>query len=441
MIKNLQLNKGEMILVMDEEQKKSFINKTNIKIKQIVENNPLLATILIPIMTSMVASFFVWVISGLWHLPESIREINDKYTKLDERMVYVENQISINNGDENNNVSGDNNITINGNKNNNVSGNDNVINSSEGSSTIINGGQTIINGGNTTIYYFMSNTTSPVLENPKGIQNAPYAFPVIRFSENQTVAIDASTGEGVTISEISNQKAFYIYQDDNQEILFYGQLTEEGQWDGECLINVYENDILMNITDSVYEEGTLKSYKQVSSFVNNRGITVWSVAYRTIVGEGISSGESYTYYKVEDCSKRFNKATEENLILVEDFQEKYCTIPEGYYYGQTSGGNYNDTTGESYNIKYFENGKIRTLYVGNFVDGEYCDSTGNAWYITKEKNTEYMYYTGEFAHNTATEKATKDNSKTELTYDQINEILVLSGRTFKNLYWQFEEFK
>lgn len=439
MLRSFELYKGDLVLIMGRKLKKSIFTNVNIKLNQIIKNSPLMATIIIPIMTSMAASFFVWVISGLWDVPEKIRDINDKYELFEERMVAIESHINVNNGDENNNVSGDNNTTINGSKNNNISGNDNVINNSNDGGTIITGGKTIITGGNTTVYNFMPNIISRVLENPKNIQNAPYVFPVIRFSENKTVAIDASTGEKVTISDMSNQKVFCIYQDGNQEILFYGQLTEGGQWDGECLINVYENDILMNITDSVYEDGILKSYKQVTSFVNNRGITVWSVAYRTIVDEGISSGESYTYYKIEDYSKRFNTAKEEDLIRVEDFRREYCTIPEGYYYGRTSGGYYNDITGESYNIKYFEDGKIRVLYVGNFINGEYCDSSGNAWYITKEKNTQYMYFTGKFANNTAAEKATKDNSKIDLTYNEINEILVLSGRTFKNLHWQFEE--
>lgn len=47
-------------------------------------------------------------------------------------------------------------------------------------------------------------------------------------------------------------------------------------------------------------------------------------------------------------------------------------------------------------IKYFENGAIRTFYSGNFKNGNFEDTTGNAWYITRDVHTPYMYYKGNF---------------------------------------------
>lgn len=50
-----------------------------------------------------------------------------------------------------------------------------------------------------------------------------------------------------------------------------------------------------------------------------------------------------------------------------------------------------------------------------------------------------MIFYIKFDKNSASETATIENSKNYLTHDEINEILIKSGRTFKNLEWDFKE--
>lgn len=69
----------------------------------------------------------------------------------------------------------------------------------------------------------------------------------------------------------------------------------------------------------------------------------------------------------------------------------------------------------------FEDGTVKTLYQGNFVDGKFNDHTGNAWYIVKEKDTKYMYAKGNFENNTCIENDEAYKNPIDLT--RINEIL------------------
>lgn len=419
MVKNYRINKGELIYIMDKKLKYSFMERMNLKLEKL-QQNLIISLILIPIITSLVASGIGYALVWIFTVSKKIGQINEKYEGLEARIESIENNNISNNGNDNVNINGDNNDTITGGNNHINSGN---------TGTIINGD----------VYILDPDKVSELLKQKNGVQTGFYTFPSIKAQENQVIAINELTREEATVAELSNEKIFCTYEANNQEILFYGQFTEEGKWDGDCLINVYENDNLVNITESKYEKGVLLQYKQVVSFTNSRGNNVWSISDRTMVDDKVSSGESRTYYKIEDCSKKFNVAGTDDLIYVEDFEKMYCSAREGYYYGRTSNGFYNDTTGKSYNIKYFKNGKIRTLYVGDFVNGIYKDDSGEAWYITKEENTQYMHYIGKFDKNTAAEKATTENSENNLTRSRIDEILIDSGRSFKYLDWDFEE--
>ncbi len=439
---NHSIYKGEFIYKM-KKKLKSFIKLLNSKLKNILENNPLLSAIFIPIFTSIAATFIVYVASGLWHVLGDINDINEdvtdinkeiatinkNYTDLEVRMTSIED-IS-NSGNDNTIIDGNDNTAIDGDNNFSISGGSVYI-------------SVQFNQGAMSDYYKQNDEDDSYIPTQvnavKGeVQREAFYFPKLNIQEKENMGVNLSTNKSVTLEDLSGEKVFSTYQIDDQEILFYGQFTEEGLWDGDCLVNIYENGKLVNITEAKYNKGILQEYQQVISYTNSRGNSVWSISNREMETDKISSGESYTYYKIEECNKKFHTADVDDLFYVKDFEKEYCSVMEGYYYGQTSDGFYNDSTGKSYNIKYFENGKIRTLYVGNFVNGKYKDNSGNAWYITKEENTEYMYFIGEFDNNTPAEKANKDNFKNNLTLDNINEILVKSGKIFKNLDWQSNE--
>ena len=55
-------------------------------------------------------------------------------------------------------------------------------------------------------------------------------------------------------------------------------------------------------------------------------------------------------------------------------------------------------------VKYFRNGMIKTLSVGNLQNGVFNDLTGNAWMIGKktELQVAYSYYKGPFEDGIAT---------------------------------------
>ena len=94
-------------------------------------------------------------------------------------------------------------------------------------------------------------------------------------------------------------------------------------------------------------------------------------------------------------------------------------------------------SGNSYLIKFDKDGYVKTLYVGNFVDGKYKDETGNAWGISRndEGGPHYMYSKGKYEENSC---ADKQDFKNYLTLDQINEYI--KGYVFNcELQWLMDD--
>lgn len=224
----------------------------------------------------------------------------------------------------------------------------------------------------------------------------------------EIIAIDRNNETQYTANELINQKVFFIYEENGQKVLFYGQYNERMQWDGNCLINVYINDKLEIITDAIYHDGIIQSYKQIIPSKKNEK-EIWIVSDRVSDG-AINSGVTWTYRRESDHIASFDmsNASSEDMLSYEKFKADINTSLLSEYHGNTSEGLYNDTTGESYYISYADDGTVKTLYEGNFVDGKFDDSTGNAWYITKNDGTPYMYYKGIFKNNTAADKSGKD---------------------------------
>ena len=73
-------------------------------------------------------------------------------------------------------------------------------------------------------------------------------------------------------------------------------------------------------------------------------------------------------------------------------------------------------------MKYFEDGSIKTLYVGNFRNGQFHDNTGNAWMIGKDGiDKPYCYYCGPFVRGEA--KLDPKLWEDGITQERIDEII------------------
>lgn len=208
-----------------------------------------------------------------------------------------------------------------------------------------------------------------------------------------TEAFKNKDGVSYTANELINKRLLVTWEENGQTVYFLGQYNEDYNWDGNCILNVYKDDELIVITDAIYDGGKLLQYCQI---LNDDDRWVTSKRFKE---EDANLGKTWVYKKNENVLKTFdnNTITESNIFNYKSLLETINSSIESYYNGSTSDGKYNDTTGNAYLIKYAEDGTVKTLYYGQFKDGLFEDATGNAWYVTKEKNTDYMYYKGNFS--------------------------------------------
>lgn len=216
-------------------------------------------------------------------------------------------------------------------------------------------------------------------------------------TKNTVVGHEKDTGAEVTVGEISNSKVLLPYRNGDQNVFFYGQINENGHWDGNCILNTYEGDKLVLITDAVYDDGTPISCKQIFFYTLKRGQEVW--AYSDYLWEdGASSGDTWLYTKENDYPMAFSvdDVSADDILSADGFRGSVCHELSAYYSGNTSDGFFNDETGNAYMVYFFDDGTVRLLYSGNFKNGTFNDNTGKAWYIVKDENTAYMYVKGSF---------------------------------------------
>lgn len=258
----------------------------------------------------------------------------------------------------------------------------------------------------------------------------PSQTPTVQLLSNTVIGYRKGTDVEVTVEEISDCRILLPYRSGSQDVVFYGQINENGHWDGNCILNTYEGDKLILITDAVYDDGSLVKSKQVFFYNLRSGPEVW--AYSDYVRkDGFGSGDTWLYIKESDYIKDFNinDATVENVLSADQFRELFCNKLTAYYSGNTSDGYFNDETGNAYMVYLFEDDSVRLLYCGNFVDGTFNDSTGNAWYIVRNEDTNYMYYKGVFRDGAEVHNNKQITLPPPLCQEQIDEIL--GGREFK----------
>jgi len=247
-------------------------------------------------------------------------------------------------------------------------------------------------------------------------------------------------GKEYSLNDVIGKKVLLSYIENGQEVYFWGQFNEKGQWDGNCLLNVYTGGNLVIITDALYDDGMLQEYEQVvPDKIGHELVWIFSDRKKSDNGE-FNLGETLNYSRDADYGQKFEfeNVSEEDIIDVEAIRDEIDVMGsklKAYYCGNTSNGKYNDGTGEAYLIKYDENEKIRTLYQGRFKDGRLEDGTGTAWEIARnpEEDTGYTYYKGKFSQNRSLEKPLEIN----LTMERINELI--SGKDFNTEYLKWYE--
>lgn len=233
------------------------------------------------------------------------------------------------------------------------------------------------------------------------------------------IALNIESGEEYTKEQLSGQKLLIPYISNGQEVIFYGQYDDNYNWDKDCTINVYENDKLILISETVYKNGTPLSSKLIYTYETKGNKNVWCITNREYDEKFNNIDETWYYFKVNEYPKTFDfeNANIDDLLYVSQFKNdiKNSSSLEGYYCDKIV-----DDDKKSYMIKNDENGFIRTLYIGKFEDGDLHDRTGAAIEIVFDESVnKYFCYTGKF-------KEGNRDSNNELNYktqDEINEII------------------
>lgn len=221
-----------------------------------------------------------------------------------------------------------------------------------------------------------------------------------KWGENEIIAVNNDTNEIINSDEIANKTIVVPYTENGLRVVFCGKYNEKFHWDDTCVLNVYKNDILVNITEANYDDGRLINYKQ--AFLDDG---VWYTSRRYVVGVedgiNINAGETWKYKQISKIQMNFSfeEATSNDMLTVDALRLRENTGLLEYYSGNTWNGKYNDKSDDALFIKYNEDGTVKTLYKGGFINGLFHDESGKAWEIAELNDTnQYYYYTGAFIH-------------------------------------------
>lgn len=214
-------------------------------------------------------------------------------------------------------------------------------------------------------------------------------------SSNTIIGNDAE-GNVYLAEDMVNQTILLTYTENSQEVYFVGQFDEEYHWNGNCIINVYNQDNSLSIiTEAYYESGTLIDYKQI--FPEN---SHWVYSERKKVNKA-NEGKTYVYSWDYKQIKNFTltNVKSDDIYTAANFAEKIDGTLKNYYKGNTSDGRYNDNTGNAYLVCYDDQGYVLSLYIGQFKNGKYDDMSGNAIEVVFDSSNNinrYFFYKGKF---------------------------------------------
>lgn len=257
----------------------------------------------------------------------------------------------------------------------------------------------------------------------------------LSLKADSVVAVNKKTGIEYKLSQVADKRILLPYTSGGQEVFFYGQISENGNWDERCILNAYRDDKLELITEAIYDDGELLSCKQIFYYdftANGETQTVWAYSDR-VHEEGFNSGETWLYLKGNQEPKDFGLDDVEvnDIITADNFRNEISDQKIAYYHGNTSDGYFNDDTGDAYIIHYFTDGIIRYLGTGIFTNGDFTDPTGNAWYIVRENGengkepTDYMCYKGKMTNGMLSDSSKPIVFHTPLSSADVQEILTV----------------
>ena len=268
-----------------------------------------------------------------------------------------------------------------------------------------------------------SNVISTIDTQFSSIKDENFHIDLLFTSKSDVIATDLLTHTEYTAEQLADKRLLLTYEEEGNNVVFYGRFNENNHWDGNCIINVYNGDKLIAITDGLYNDGILLQYKQAFVDADLSGKEKWFVSSRVHTEEyniGKTLQYDYTEHKKEFD---FSNVALKDIVDVDSFTSSLTSNVDSIYHGNTCNGQFNDDTGSAYYVSYDDSKSIKTLYTGNFKDGNFHDTTGKAWYITKAADTDYMYYIGKFEDGHTTEPETKDNFINPISLQQRNEII------------------
>lgn len=236
-------------------------------------------------------------------------------------------------------------------------------------------------------------------------------------------------GGNITAEDLIGKQILATYEVDGVRTAFYGSYNQAYHWQGDCRLNSYdEEDELIFVMEALYEDGEALSYKQFYADEDEHGEPYWLFSKRIASEEG-NQGESWIYRKDFEIRREFDWSlvTPKAMYTTEDVMDRMDAPLRSYYKGATKDGLYNDATGDALLVLFDEEGYVKTLYQGRFVNGKMADATGLAWEITSnpEKDIPYMYQQGVFADGKCTESTAP--TETDLSREQIENLLQQYG--------------
>lgn len=90
------------------------------------------------------------------------------------------------------------------------------------------------------------------------------------------------------------------------------------------------------------------------------------------------------YYRCKEFYETDIRITD--FILIDDYIKDYNFQLRKYYIGDTSGGRYNDNTGNATLFEFSDNGTVYEILHGKFVNGDRVDSSNSAWRIKYDED-------------------------------------------------------
>jgi hypothetical protein len=210
----------------------------------------------------------------------------------------------------------------------------------------------------------------------------------------------------IPANELIGQKICLSFEGKHGEnCYFVGQYNEDYNWDGECTICAYLDGSLYYVTEDIYENNRLISYKRLSSY-NSR----WIYTDKTIDDNGNTFGDTWSFnYKTFPEKEHTTKLPVfDDLYSVSEVKNDIDDLLLSHYHGAyDSNQSWFDISGEAYVIRY-KDGKVEELFKGTVINSSY----GEGQCIRMQDDNTFLVMNGVF-HNADGQEVNK------LTYETV----------------------